>query len=64
MARFAERRGMTYRVAMGADNLIGGRFNGGELPTTLLIDATGRIHRRFIGARETSVFEAMLTDLL
>jgi len=64
VAQFAARRGMAYRVAMDPKNLIGGRFNGGELPTTLLIDAHGRIHRRFIGARETSVFEAMLTDLL
>ncbi len=63
VARFAERRGMAYRVALDADNRIGGRFNGGELPTTLLIDAHGRIHRRFIGARDPATFEAMLTDL-
>jgi thiol-disulfide isomerase/thioredoxin len=63
VARFAERRGMTYRIAMDPENRIGGRFNGGELPTTLLIDARGRIHRRFIGARDPEVFEAMLMEL-
>lgn len=63
VARFAERRGMTYRIAMDPENRIGGRFNGGELPTTLLIDARGRIHRRFIGARDPAVLEAMLSEL-
>lgn len=62
VARFAERRGMTYRVALDPDNRIGGRFNGGELPTTLLIDARGELRRRWIGAREASVMEAMLRE--
>lgn len=43
-------------------NEVGGRFNGGELPTTVIVDAQGRVRRRFIGARSLPVFEAMITE--
>ena len=39
------------------------RFNGGELPTNVLIDARGYVRRRFIGGREVAVFEAMIREL-
>jgi hypothetical protein len=31
----------------------------GELPTTVIVDAQGNVRRRFIGARNLAVFEAM-----
>jgi thiol-disulfide isomerase/thioredoxin len=55
-------RGINYPVLLDEKNAVGGRFNGGELPTTVLIDAQGRIRRRFIGARSLPVFEAMVVE--
>jgi len=37
-------------------------FNGGELPTTVIIDPAGRLQRRFIGARSLPVFESMIAE--
>jgi hypothetical protein len=42
---------------------VGGRFNGGELPTTVLVDPQGNVRRRFVGARALPVFEAMLAEI-
>ena len=43
-------------------NEVGGRYNGGELPTTVLVDAQGNVRRRFIGARGIVVFEAVIAE--
>ena len=43
-------------------NIVGARFNGGELPTTVIVDPAGRIYRRFVGARSLNVFEALVKD--
>lgn len=64
VAKFAERRGMKYRVLVDPENMVGGRFNGGELPTTLLIDGKGVLQRRFVGGRNLDVFEAMIAELI
>lgn len=55
-------RGINYPVLLDEKNAVGGRFNGGELPTTVIVDAQGRIRRRFIGARTLPVFEAMIAE--
>ncbi|MEW6161038.1 MAG: TlpA disulfide reductase family protein, partial [Verrucomicrobiota bacterium] len=60
--RTAKDRGINYTVLLDERNEIGGRFNGGELPTTVIIDAKGNIRRRFVGARSLSVFEAMIAN--
>ncbi|HEV2394478.1 MAG TPA: hypothetical protein VG146_19175 [Verrucomicrobiae bacterium] len=44
-------------------DLVGARFNGGELPTTVILDAQGRVRRRFVGSRSLAVFEAMIAEL-
>ena len=55
-------RGINYPVLLDEKNTVGSRFNGGELPTTVIIDAQGRIRRRFIGTRSLPVFEAMIAE--
>ncbi|MCP5524523.1 MAG: redoxin domain-containing protein [Verrucomicrobiales bacterium] len=60
IARVVRSRGMTYPVLLDEHNEVGGQYNGGELPTTVIIDAEGNVRRRFIGARSLEVFEAML----
>jgi thiol-disulfide isomerase/thioredoxin len=60
--RAVKRRNLDYTVVMDADYSIGARFNGGELPTTVIIDASGRVRRRFIGERSREVFEAMIAE--
>lgn len=62
--KVAQKRGIHYRIFLDPENKVGGRFNGGELPTTLLIDGNGHIRRRFVGAREPAVFEDMIQELL
>jgi hypothetical protein len=55
-------RGINYVVVLDPEDAVGGRFNGGELPTTVIIDANGLVTRRFIGERNLQVFEAMIAE--
>jgi thiol-disulfide isomerase/thioredoxin len=58
--RTVKSRGIDYPVLPDPDGVVAKRFNGGELPTTVIIDAAGRMRRRFIGERDVKVFEAMI----
>lgn len=62
VVRVAKARGINYPVLLDEHNEAGGLFNGGELPTTVIIDARGNVRRRFIGARSLPVFEAMIRE--
>jgi thiol-disulfide isomerase/thioredoxin len=62
VARVVQARGINYPILWDPKNAVGARFNGGELPTTVIIDAEGRMRRRFIGERSLPVFEAMLAE--
>ncbi len=62
VARTVKARGINYPVLLDEHNEVGGRFNGGELPTTVIVDAQGNVRRRFIGARTLPVFEAMIAE--
>lgn len=60
--RLAHARGINYPVLLDPEAIVGRRFNGGELPTTIIIDRNGYVRRRFIGERTVTVFRAMLTE--
>lgn len=62
VVRVAQKRGINYPVLLDEHNEVGGRYNGGELPTTVLVDAQGFVRRRFVGARSLPVFEAMIAE--
>lgn len=62
VARTAKARNVNYPVLLDEHNVVGGRYNGGELPTTVIVDAQGNVRRRFIGARNIAVFEAMIAE--
>lgn len=62
VARTVKARGINYTILLDEENEVGGRFNGGELPTTVIVDAQGNVRRRFIGARSLPVFEAMIAE--
>jgi thiol-disulfide isomerase/thioredoxin len=62
VARTVKARNINYPILLDEQNEIGGRFNGGELPTTVIIDANGDVRRRFIGARSLEVFAAMVEE--
>ena len=64
VARVVKARGINYPILMDEHNTVGGRFNGGELPTTILLDAQGNIRRRFVGARSLVEFEAMVAEII
>jgi hypothetical protein len=51
VARTVKARGINYTILLDEKNEVGGRFNGGELPTTVIVDANGNVRRRFVGAR-------------
>lgn len=61
--RTVKARRITYPVSLDPKNSVGGQYNGGELPTTVIIDATGRVRRRFVGERNLEVFKAMVQEL-
>lgn len=62
VARTVKARGINYTILLDEANEVGGRFNGGELPTTVIVDADGNVRRRFVGARSLEVFEAMIAE--
>ena len=62
VVRTVQTRAINYTVLLDEKNSAGARFNGGELPTTVIVDAEGNVRRRFIGARSLSVFEAMISE--
>lgn len=62
VVRTAKARNVNYRVLLDEKNDVGGRYNGGELPTTVIVDAQGNVRRRFVGARNIAVFEAMIAE--
>ncbi len=62
VARTVKARGINYPILLDEENEVGGRFNGGELPTTVIVDAKGNVRRRFVGARSLAVFEAMIAE--
>lgn len=62
VARTAKARNINYPVLLDERNEVGGRYNGGELPTTVIVDAQGYVRRRFIGARNMAIFEAMIAE--
>jgi thiol-disulfide isomerase/thioredoxin len=61
--RAVKARGINYPVLLDPKGSVGGRFNGQELPTTVIIDAEGRVRRRFIGQRNLAVFKSMLAEV-
>jgi thiol-disulfide isomerase/thioredoxin len=63
VARVAKARGITYRVLLDPGNTVGSRFNGGELPTNVLIDPAGNVRRRFIGTRSLAAWEGMIAEM-
>jgi thiol-disulfide isomerase/thioredoxin len=62
VARTAKARNINYPVLLDEHNEVGGRYNGGELPTTVIVDAEGNVRRRFVGTRGMAVFDAMIAE--
>jgi thiol-disulfide isomerase/thioredoxin len=60
--RAVKARGINYTVFWDPKSSLEAQFNGGELPTTVIIDAEGRMRRRFIGERNLTVFQAMIGE--
>ena len=62
VASAVQERGIHYTVAIDEDFRVGGCFNAGDLPTTVIIDAQGIIRRRFTGRRPLPVLEMMIAE--
>ena len=59
----AARHRAGYRILLDPENQVGQRFNGGELPTQVLLDAAGRIRRRFVGTRSLADWERLIAEI-
>ena len=62
VARAVTARGINYSVLLDPNATVAAKFNGGELPTTVILDPQGHIYRRFLGERNLSVFKAMIQE--
>ena len=62
VARVKDQRKLNYRVALDETGTVSGKYNGGELPTTLIIDPQGQIRRRYVGPRSLPVLEALIAE--
>jgi thiol-disulfide isomerase/thioredoxin len=62
VVRMVELKNINYPVFLDVNNEAGGQFNGGELPTTVIVDADGNVRRRFIGSRRLLTFNSMVAE--
>jgi len=62
VSRTARARGINFPILLEERNDVGGRYNRGELSTTVVVDAQGNVRCRFVGARNLAVFEAMIAE--
>jgi cytochrome c biogenesis protein CcmG, thiol:disulfide interchange protein DsbE len=61
---FAQQYKLNYPIAVGDDKLAD-RFGGVMgLPVNFIIDRQGRIHAKYLGATDVSVFDSDVNDLL
>jgi thiol-disulfide isomerase/thioredoxin len=61
---FAEKYGINYQLVMGDENVVAA-FGGVEgIPTTFLIDRSGQIRDRKVGAEETAEYEKKIAAVL
>ena len=61
---FASKNGINYQLVMGDDAVVSA-FGGVEgIPTTFLIDRSGQIRDRKVGAEETSEYEKKIASIL
>ncbi|MCL5098027.1 MAG: TlpA family protein disulfide reductase, partial [Candidatus Omnitrophica bacterium] len=62
--RFIQKNGMNYPVVMGNDRVSADYGNIQAIPTTFVIDRSGKIVSKHVGYEEPSVFEQEIKPLL
>ena len=62
LERVIRARGINYPVLIDFDNRAGAAYNGGELPTTVVVDPRGTVHRRFVGKRGLAIMERFVAE--
>ena len=61
---FADKNGINYQLVMGDEGVVAA-FGGVEgIPTTFLIDRSGQIRDRKVGAEETAEYEKKIAAVL
>jgi len=63
LERFLKAHGVNYPILFDLDGAVAAQFRGGELPTNVILDRTGRLRRRFIGGRSPETLEKMFRTL-
>jgi thiol-disulfide isomerase/thioredoxin len=62
VARVVQSKNINYPVFLDVHDEAGDQYNGGELPTTVIVDADGNVRRRFIGSRKLRTFDSMVEE--
>ena len=65
--KFMQQQGINYQIVMADDQVqedFGGKEGLTAIPTTFIIDRTGKIRDRKVGAEHTKDFEARLVQYL
>jgi|GEM_PF-593241 len=60
--RVVRAREINYPVLIDSDNRAGAAYNGGELPTTVVVDPRGTVRRRFVGKRSPATLERFVAE--
>jgi thiol-disulfide isomerase/thioredoxin len=64
VAGFVKKHKMDYPILLDPEGVTSLLYVGNELPMNVMIDAEGKLHRRFMGSRSLAGFEAMLGSIL
>jgi peroxiredoxin len=64
VADFVKKYGVTYPIVMADDSVVSAYGGMEAIPTTFLIDRTGQIRDKKVGAEPTEVYEKKITALL
>jgi thiol-disulfide isomerase/thioredoxin len=62
VARVAKRRGVEFPVLLDPELRVARRYAVSELPTQVLVDAEGRMVRRFVGPRAPATLSALVAE--
>ena len=60
--QLCKQNGVTYRMALDDDGRAMNAFGGEAVPTSVLIDGTGHLRRRLVGARSVGAWDAMIAE--
>ena len=62
--RFINKLGICYDILLDLDGSVARAYGVSGLPTTFIVDRTGRLHTKIIGESTPELFEQLVRELL